>query len=207
MKMEQKSKWGFLRETQRKAEESGLDKDTGLCRTGLEKYLQVIYPEIDSSEWVHNKQVGNGCSKRPDYRCEKLHLIIEFDGVLHYQKPEDIIRDIENQMEYETLEYQIIRIPYFIQLTNEVIEQLFGRKVEEQMFPPSVPSMGIKGKNTPAFCCIEGLKRMASDFRKFPQQYEVNKAALEKVNKEYLTGIKELDKYYKEITSKIVSNQ
>ena len=207
MVMEKNSKWGFLRETQSEAEKDGFDKDTGLCRTGLEKYLQVIYPEIDSSEWIHNKQVGNGCSKRPDYRCEKLHLIIEFDGVLHYQNPNDIIRDIENQKEYEKLKYQIIRIPYFIQLTNDVIEQLFGRRVKEPMFPPSVPSMGINGKNTPAYCCIEGLKRMASDFCKFPQQYEVNKAALERINNEYLTGINELDKYYKEIKSKIISNQ
>ena len=42
--MEKKQqKWGVIRETAKDAEKAGLDKDTGLCRTGLEEYLAVIF--------------------------------------------------------------------------------------------------------------------------------------------------------------------
>lgn len=34
-----KRQWGFLRETKEKAAEAGIDKDTGVCRTGLDEYL------------------------------------------------------------------------------------------------------------------------------------------------------------------------
>lgn len=33
------NQWGFLRETDAKAQIAGIDKDTGLKRTGLETYL------------------------------------------------------------------------------------------------------------------------------------------------------------------------
>jgi len=35
--------WGFLRETEAMAKKAGIDKDTGLHRTGLEVYLKVIF--------------------------------------------------------------------------------------------------------------------------------------------------------------------
>ena len=47
-----KIKWGFLRETEALAKKAGIDKDTGLHRTGLEIYLKVIFPKIDV--WIHD---------------------------------------------------------------------------------------------------------------------------------------------------------
>lgn len=38
------NKWGFLRETKELAAKAGIDKDTGLYRTGMEDYLAVIFP-------------------------------------------------------------------------------------------------------------------------------------------------------------------
>lgn len=185
----EKYKWGFLRETKEAAEKAGIDKDTGLHRTGLEEYLAVIFPDIKEEEWIHDKCIP-GLEKRirPDYRCEKLKLIIEFDGLPHYISPVRIKADHENDLLYKNAGYKVVRIPYFIQLTNEVIEQLFRRKVSEKMFPVEIPSLGVKGRNTPAFCCSAGLKRMAAEFKKFPQQYEVNMKALKEVNDEFLTG-------------------
>ncbi len=91
-------KWGFLRETKKMAEKSGIDKDTGLHRTGMEDYLKVIFPEIPIDNWIHDKVI-HGCGRRirPDYRCESLKLIIEFDGVQHYRNPKRIKADFENQ--------------------------------------------------------------------------------------------------------------
>lgn len=71
-------KWGFLRETKELAQKAGLDADTGLCRTGLEEYLKVIFPDVD--DWFHDEPIGmlNGIKRklRPDYRSETLKLII-----------------------------------------------------------------------------------------------------------------------------------
>lgn len=43
--------WGSLRETTELAQKAGIDKDTGLVRTGLDKYLSVIFP--DTHDWLH----------------------------------------------------------------------------------------------------------------------------------------------------------
>lgn len=197
------NKWGFLRETKELASKAGIDKDTGLHRTGMEDYLAVIFPEIQASEWIHDKIIdGLGRRIRPDYRCERLKLIIEFDGLQHYQKPERIKADIENQKLYESCGYKVVRIPYFIQLSNDVVKQMFGRDVEEELFNPSIPSLGIKGKNTPAYCCPAGLKRMAKEFHNYPGQYQVNLKSLLDANNEYLTGAEllkeEYEKYIKD---------
>ena len=114
----------------------------------------------------------------------------------HYQKTEIIKADFENQKFYEEIGYKVVRIPYFIQLSNNVVKSIFGRNIEEPLFDESIPSMGIKGKNTPAYCCYEGLKRMAREFRQSPEQYDVNLKALENENDEILTGVSILKEEY-----------
>lgn len=199
-KIVSKTKWGFLRETERQAEKAGIDKDTGLHRTGLEKYLLVIFPEIKAEDWVHDKTIPGLKKKiRPDYRCEKLKLIVEFDGLPHYKNPDRILADEQNDIIYQHLGYKVVRIPYFIQLTNDVIEKLFGREVDEPMFDGSVPSLGISGRNTPAYCCPAGIIRMAKIFKVFPQQYKVNLKALQNTKDEFLSCAKLLEKVYDEI--------
>ncbi len=192
------TKWGFLRETKEKAIEAGIDKDTGLKRTGLDEYLAVIFPNIN--DWIHDKQLGfhNGKSYRirPDYRSDSLMLVIEFDGIQHYTKPDVIKKDINNQEIYESLGYKVVRIPYFIQLSNDVVFKLFNVKVDEPLFDSSIPSLGIKGENTPAFLCPAGLNRMAKEFQNFPEQYKVNIDFLIKQNDPFLTGVDFLEKEY-----------
>lgn len=88
-------KWGFLRETEAKAKQLGLDADTGHHRTGLDTYLSAIYPEV--TDWVHDRCIkgllvdGKQSLFRPDYRSETLKMIVEFDGIQHYQNPEKIL--------------------------------------------------------------------------------------------------------------------
>lgn len=191
------NKWGFLRETNKMANKAGIDKDTGLHRTGMEDYLAVIFPEIGVGEWIHDKTISGIDRKiRPDYRCERLKLIIEFDGVQHYQKPDRIKADMENQKLYENNGYKVVRIPYFIQLSNSVVKSMFGRNVKEVLFDESIPSLGVESRNTPAYCCPAGLKRMAREFHNYPMQYDVNVKALEDANDEYLTGVSMLKEEY-----------
>lgn len=174
--------WGFLRETRAMAVADTAKYPNDLCRTGLEDYLEVIFPDVH--DWIHDKQLGevNGkvIRKRPDYRSETLKMIIEFDGVPHYKDPAKIIDDKKTTKMYEKLGYKVVRIPYFIQLTKSVVKQLFEVEIEQELFDESIPSLGSEYHNTPAFLCIAGVERMASEFRHFPEQYEVNIEALKR---------------------------
>lgn len=53
-------------------------------------------------------------------------MIIEFDGLQHYTNPLQIEKDIKNTRNYQTRGYTVIRIPYFIQLTNSSVKSLFN---------------------------------------------------------------------------------
>ena len=192
------NKWGFLRETAELAKKAGKDKDTGLHRTGLEDYLKVIFPKIN--DWIHDKALGEVNGKayrsRPDYRSEELKLIIEFDGLQHYTKPDIIEKDFRLTDVYINLGYKVIRIPYFIQLTNKAVKTLFGIEVSEELFDEKISSLGINGLNTPAYLCPAGVKRMAEEFKKFPEQYITNIEFLKKQNDPYKTGVEFLEKEY-----------
>jgi hypothetical protein len=192
------SKWGFLRETAELAKKAGKDKDTGLYRTGLEEYLITIFPHI--SDWVHDKPLGEVNGKlyrsRPDYRSEQLKMIVEFDGLQHYTKPDIIEKDFRLTEIYTQLGYKVVRIPYFIQLTNKAVKTLFGVEMKESLFDETIPSLGIRGLNTPAYLCPAGLKRMAAEFKKFPEQYRTNIDFLKKQNDPYRTGVDFLEKEY-----------
>lgn len=192
-----KKQWGFLRETVAEAEKANQEKGFGTLKTGLEEYLAVIFPEVD--DWVHDTPIGilNGKKRRlrPDYRSEKLKLIIEFDGMPHYTSIGRILSDISNTADYEQAGYKVVRIPYFIQMTQEVVKNLFGRDAGP-LFDESLPSIGVAYKNTPAFIIGAGIKRMAKEFLKFPQQYAVNVNTLKQQEQGYLNGVELLEREY-----------
>ena len=187
------NKYGFLRETKESAIKAGIDTETGLGRTSLIEYLNVIFPEIN--DWIHDKTLpkeltGNIKSmRRPDYRSETLKMIIEFDGIQHYTNPDIIINDKESTKFYESLGYKVIRIPYFIQLTNKVVKQLFNRDIKESLFPENIASLTYTNRNTPAYLCPMGIERMKEEFKKFPEQYIINKQHLINENNIVLTRV------------------
>lgn len=191
-------KWGFLRETNALARNARIDKDTGLHRTGLEDYLKVIFPNID--DWIHDKALGmvNGTTyrSRPDYRSEKLKLIIEFDGLQHYTKPDIIEKDLKTTELYKTLGYKVVRVPYFIQLSNKAVKTLFDIDVSEELFDETISSLGIEGQNTPAYLCPAGLNRMAEEFKQFPEQYKTNVDFLKNQNAPFRSGVGFLENQY-----------
>ena len=187
-----KEKWGFLRETTEAAIKAGIDRGTGLHRTGLNEYLKVIFPDID--DWVHDKALGltvnnKVCRKRPDYRSEKLKMIVEFDGIQHYTMPDRIKNDVLSTRFYESLGYKVVRIPYFIQLTNKAVKYFFNVDVKEPLFNENIHSMDKNDRNTPAFLCGAGVLRMIEEFKHHPEQYRVNKEFLMSQNDQFLTGV------------------
>ena len=201
-------KWGFLRETREDAAKAGIDLDTGVCRTGLDEYLEIILPDVH--DWVHDQSIkisgktlvdekGNAIRTRPDYWSLQIHLVVEFDGLPHYTNPDVILKDIENTQRYEKAGFNVVRIPYFIQLSRNAVKTLFGVDVKQDLFDESIPSMGLKGRNTPAYLCHEGIKRMAREFVRFPEQYQVNMKALKNADNSFLTGVELLEEEYNRI--------
>ena len=174
-----KYKWGYLRETEEKALKAKISPAYGMHRIGLDTYLKVIFP--NTNDWIHDKRVPN-CIKntRPDYRSESLKLIIEFNGLNHYTKPNIILKDIEKEKMYKDMGYKVVQIPFFIQLTNQAVEKMFEVIVKEQLFDGNVPSLLVDDSCTPAFLCPLGIKRMAEDFLNYPEQYETNMQSMKK---------------------------
>lgn len=187
-KLQKNLKGTYIRETREMAENAA--KKNPECNfIGLNEYLPTLYP---GKTWIHDKPFGKRSGKsyriRPDYLCEEEKIIIEFDGLQHYTNPENIRKDRKNQAIYEGEGFKVIRIPYFINLTKEVIQEMFGITVIDEKFDPAVPSMSAKWSNTPAYCCYQGIMRMAEEFKRYPQQYKVNIDQLEADNDEELSG-------------------
>lgn len=203
LNMNKVKEWGFLREDNAKAIKAGIDKQTGLPRTGMDEYLEAIFP--DTNDWVHDKttglkeNTGKKSLKRPDWRSESLKIIIEFDGIDHYRSPKQILKDKESNIFYKRHGYKVVRIPYFIQLTNDAVKTLFDVNVKQQLFSNNIPSLGIEENGAPACLCPSGIKRMAEEFHKFPQQYKINIDNLKKINNEFLSGCSLLEDEYNKI--------
>jgi hypothetical protein len=208
IKMEiMEEKWGYLRETQEKAIEEGTNPDNGLHRTGLDEYLKVIFHS--TCDWEHDEEIPKEIQKdrgaqktrkyRPDYRNEKENLIIEYDGLPHFQYIGTIKKDIETTDFYKQLGYKVVRIPYFIQLTNKAVYTLFGKEVPEKLFNESYPSLGINWNNAPAIILPEGVRKMAKAFLKFPEQYKVNVEFLKSQNDPLMSGVEFLENEYNKL--------
>ena len=208
-----KIKFGYLRESQKKAdlEDAKKGKDPfGFPRTGMDVYLKTIFPETDiEKDWHPNKSSGilykNGLKTSeafPDYCYDdgERKIVIEFDGTGHYKYPDKISQDLAKDKAYEEAGYKVIRIPYFIQLTNKVVKQMFGIDVKEKLFPEGIGSMTYKLHNTPKDLCVEGLHRMANDFLLYPEQYEYNiRHLLEEEKQGHKTGVDYLVQAYNKL--------
>jgi len=173
------------------------EKDSSFF-TPLIEYLKIIFPEID--DWIHDKIIpnvsidGKKVRYRPDFRSETLKMIVEFDGLQHFQNPTKIRMDGVKTELYQNLGYKVVRIPYFIQLTKGVVKKLFDVDINVDLFDENTPSFGIKWNNTPAFLCQAGIKIMAKIFKIFPQQYEINKKELLSINDDFISGLSLLER-------------
>lgn len=95
-----------------------------LTEDKLEHYLSQIFP---GTIWERNKIVpDSGIKSRPDFRCDELKLIVEFDGYQHFTSSKVQQGDYLKDAVYEEMGYRVIRIPYFIQLSSRMISYLFG---------------------------------------------------------------------------------
>lgn len=135
-----------------------------LTEYNLGLILNEIFPNND---FVHDKSVPNSLNKRrrPDFRSDKRKLIIEFDGDSHYCKAERIKIDFEKDLEYVQLGYKVFRIPYFVQITTELIKDIFNENIQ---FKQRYPNGFIDSKAMlPANYCELGIVKFKKDLEWF----------------------------------------
>lgn len=107
-----------------------------------------------------SKLQGSDQNYRYDYINYDLKLIVEFDGYGHYTNTKVILNDYEKDKIAASLGFNLIRIPYFIQLKSETIEKLFSEYTSDYRDFNDYPD-GFIDKNVtlPAQFCELGQER------------------------------------------------
>ncbi len=135
-----------------------------LTENNLGEILDRLFPNND---FEHDKSVPGSSNKRtrPDYRSDSMKLILEFDGDSHYRSARRIKADIKKDSDYTGLGYRVYRIPYFVQITSKVLEDIFYRKIKfEQDYPNGFIATNVI---LPADFCELGIKRFKNDLKRF----------------------------------------
>lgn len=125
--------------------------------------------------------LGSDCSKTQlsDF-FEKLRIFIEFDGNYHYMNNSNVVKNNScfewNEIEPFTFE---IRIPYWVQLDEEITEMLFGYKKD---FSNNFPHGFVSKKCVlPEHFCVAGEDRLLKELS----------ALSKKVRKEVISSLVE----------------
>ncbi len=134
-----------------------------LTEDRLAEILTTTCPQYD---WVRNKTIPNsGYKYRPDFRCEELNVIIEFDGLQHYTSSKVVWNDFDKNQAYSELGYRIFRIPYFVQMTSDLLSSILKAEVD---FEQEYPHGFIDKKATlPADFCEAGYYRFLLDLHMY----------------------------------------
>lgn len=105
---------------------------------------------------------------RPDYRSERHKLIVEFDGDQHYRSAKHVIEDKKRDQILTDAGYSVIRVPYFVQMTEPVIGLLFGDRIADRERFKEFPHGFISDAVVfPADFCELGVARFLTDLDRF----------------------------------------
>ena len=134
-----------------------------------ELLLDKIFP---NENWICNKIVPDSFIKnRPDFRSERLKLIIEFNGDRtdtfpgHYSSTKTILTDKKKKYVYEYMGYKVVEYPYFVQPNTAIIKLLFNVDYEfVQIYPHGF--IDSKAKLPWDFCDL-GVDRFINDLHYF----------------------------------------
>ncbi|HRQ70742.1 MAG TPA: hypothetical protein PLW78_10625 [bacterium] len=156
-----------------------------LTEETLGEVLKILFPEND---FIRDKTVpDSGARSRPDYRNDELMMIVEFDGEKHYRESKKIKSELKKNYVFNLMGYKIIRIPYFVQISEIVIKNLFDIDVEyKQKYPH-----GFISKNVifPADYCELGIEKFEEDLDRFSY---IRKDIISSL-KSKITGIGDID--------------
>jgi len=129
--------------------------------------LEQLLKNISGIKWLGSEiQVPNS-RRRWDmaFKFGSKTFIVEYDGDAHYRDSLLIKRDIEKDEVARKLDYEVIRVPYWIQIDSEMLYYYFGINEKiQQDFPHGF----ITTKFFPASFCEKGVERFRNQLEKLP---------------------------------------
>lgn len=102
-----------------------------------EKLLLEFLKQNFNGEIINNKAYFKGSKCRPDFVLPEHKLVVEFDGYHHYTDIKRAMRDLtfDKFMSTTYPEWNVVHIPYFVQLDSVAIDYYFGNYI-------NVPELG-----------------------------------------------------------------
>lgn len=94
---------------------------TYITESSLSIFLSALFPGITV---VHDRKL-HAVGFRPDYYLPSLNLVVEFDGFHHYTDNKIAALDIQKNTVLKNQGFSLVRIPYFVQLSEGNIHLLF----------------------------------------------------------------------------------
>lgn len=146
--------------------EKGIVKITGyLTQAKLEEALRKI---VELDNWKGSEIKLTGYNYRWDMSYidkQGVQFLVEFDGDRHYKDSLTISSDNIKDNLAALNGLKIIRIPYWVQLTNETLKYYFNMEASiEQDFPHGF----ITTKSFPASFCELGIQRFKKELEQLP---------------------------------------
>lgn len=190
----QSIKWKYLRETDSKYFDPRVN-------TSLKDYLEVIFPHNTFEYNVSLKKDESPSDVeykryKCDALCRDLKLVVEFDGLNHYMDSHAVLNDFKRDLWFESIGYKTIRIPYWIQLSQDVVRDLFGVCLEHPLCEIAYSFYNIFTQKVnldilPGNMCELGRQRFITEYYKFSTDVRVQ------INKDLRKCLREL--YSKEL--------
>jgi len=137
-----------------------------------QRKLASALAEIVGEDWFGSELKLPDSRRRWDMAfCTDGHTtVVEYDGDAHYRDPLKIKIDSEKDAIAESLEYTVVRIPYWIQLDSEMLLHYFGiTAVIQQDFPHGF----ITTKLFPASYCEMGISRFRRELQSLQPVYRM----------------------------------
>lgn len=113
-----------------------------------------------------NKKIKTlSANYRPDICIHSNKTIIEFDGYRHYQTASVILSDRTRDSYFEKEGYEVIRIPYFVQLCDNVVNILFSHLMAAPVHIEQTYPHGFIDQKAliPADFCELGVEKFLND--------------------------------------------
>lgn len=161
-----------------------------------------------TTNFLHDKPLPNSESKkRYDYILPEFKLIVEFDGDSHYTSAKAIVNDETKEQLAHSFGYNVIRIPYFIQLDDTMVQHYFGSYVSSYITRfefNGYPHGFIDEKaRKPGDFCELGQKRFMSVWRNLPHTIKMqlghNLRSISSADRPEVAIFNDIEKYLQEL--------
>jgi hypothetical protein len=131
--------------------------------------LEIAIKYIVQKGWKGREIIIPGTQKRWDMAFERngQTIIVEYDGDEHYRNSLAIKSDREKDLIVKELGFSIVRIPYWVQLTNETFMHYFGFDPGTHIIQKFSHGF-ITTVFFPASYCEMGIDRFANELNSLP---------------------------------------